>query len=147
MHNHRRRASKSFYCCTLSSNLHTPSSAAASVPRKRSRKVQNLILKMCSVQEMQCVDRELSSELEESPINPAFLHMSVPLFYLQLNGVSMFEAGVFCWSLKLPALKKTISEYRAYLVYFGCTSGWPKGKTEVVTFFLLKMLRCASGEA
>ena len=37
---------------------------------------------MCSVQEMQRVDRELSSELVESPINPAFLHMSVPL----LNG-------------------------------------------------------------
>ena len=32
-------------------------------------------------------------------------------------------------------MKKTISEYRAYLVYFGCTSGWPKGKTEGFTFF------------
>ena len=47
---------------------------------------------------MQRVDRELSSELEESPINPAFLHMSVPLlngynplFYLQLNGEALWE--------------------------------------------------------
>ena len=31
---------------------------------------------MCSVQEMQRVDRELSLELEKSPINPAFLHTS-----------------------------------------------------------------------
>ena len=32
---------------------------------------------MSSVHEMSRVDRELSSELIESPINPAFLHMSV----------------------------------------------------------------------
>ena len=56
------------------------------------------ILKMCSVQEMQRVDRELSSELVESPINPAFLFMSVPLlngynplFYVQLNGEALWE--------------------------------------------------------
>ena len=35
----------------------------------------------------------------------------------------MLEVGVFCWLLKLPALNKNISEYQAYLVYFGCTSG------------------------
>ena len=53
---------------------------------------------MCSVQEMQRIDRELSSELVESPINPAFLHMSVPLingytplFYLQFNGEALWE--------------------------------------------------------
>ena len=53
---------------------------------------------MCSVQEMQRVDRELSSELVESSINPAFLHMSVPLlnghnplFYLQLNGEALWQ--------------------------------------------------------
>ena len=34
---------------------------------------------MFSVQEMQRVDRELSLELTESPINPAFIHMSTPL--------------------------------------------------------------------
>ena len=34
---------------------------------------------MSSVQEMQRVDRELFLELIESPINPAFLHMSTPL--------------------------------------------------------------------
>ena len=33
---------------------------------------------MCYVQEMQRIGRELSSELLESSINPAFLHMSVP---------------------------------------------------------------------
>ena len=47
---------------------------------------------MCSVQEIQRIDRELSSELVESPINPAFFNISAPLmgsnnvfFYLQLN--------------------------------------------------------------
>lgn len=53
---------------------------------------------MCSVQEMQSVDRELSSELVESSINPAFLFMSVPLlngynplFYVRLNGEAFWE--------------------------------------------------------
>ena len=56
------------------------------------------ILKMCSVQEMQRVDRGLSSELVKSPINPSFLFMSVPLldgynplFYVQLNGEALWE--------------------------------------------------------
>ena len=55
-------------------------------------------LKMCSVQEMQRVDRELSSALVESPIDPAFLFMSVPLlngynplFYVRLNGEAFWE--------------------------------------------------------
>ena len=34
---------------------------------------------MASLQELQRIDRELFSELTESPINPAFLHMSTPL--------------------------------------------------------------------
>ena len=53
---------------------------------------------MFSVQEMQRVDRELSLELTESPINPAFIHMSVPLvngydplFYLQINGEALWK--------------------------------------------------------
>ena len=52
---------------------------------------------MPSVQEMQRVDRELSLELIESPINPAFLHMSTPLkgydpmFYLQINGEALWQ--------------------------------------------------------
>ena len=33
---------------------------------------------MASLQELQRIDRELFSELTESPINPAFLHMSTP---------------------------------------------------------------------
>ena len=55
---------------------------------------------MFSVQEMQRVDRELSLELTESPINPAFIHMSAPLvngydplFYLQLTA-RLFGNGV-----------------------------------------------------
>ena len=58
---------------------------------------------MCSVQEMQRIGRELSSELVESSINPAFLHMSVPLlngcnplFYLQLNGEAIWEWKSLC---------------------------------------------------
>ena len=53
---------------------------------------------MCSVEEMQHIDRELSSELVESPINPAFLNISAPLmgsnnplFYLQLNGEGLWQ--------------------------------------------------------
>ena len=53
---------------------------------------------MCSVQEKQRVDRELSSELIESPVNPAFLNMIQPLiggfdplFYLRINGEALWE--------------------------------------------------------
>ena len=53
---------------------------------------------MSSLQELQRIDRELSSELIESPINPAFLHMSTPLkseynplFYLQINGEALWQ--------------------------------------------------------
>ena len=53
---------------------------------------------MSSLQELQRIDRELSSELIESPINPAFLHMSTslkseynPLFYLQINGGALWQ--------------------------------------------------------
>ena len=52
---------------------------------------------MFSVQEMQRVDRELSLELTESPINPAFiLHAPLvngydPLFYLQINGEALWK--------------------------------------------------------
>jgi len=37
------------------------------------------IFSMSSVQEMQRVDRELFLELIESPVNPAFLHMSAKM--------------------------------------------------------------------
>ena len=37
-----------------------------------------LRFEMSSLKEMQTIDRELSSELVESPINPAFLRMSTP---------------------------------------------------------------------
>lgn len=47
---------------------------------------------------MQRVYLELSSELEENPINPAFLHLSAPLvsgydpmFYLHLNGKALWK--------------------------------------------------------
>ena len=53
---------------------------------------------MYCIQEMQHIDRELSSELVESPINPAFLNISAPLmgsnnplFYLQLNGEGLWQ--------------------------------------------------------
>ena len=52
---------------------------------------------MSSVQEVQKVDRELFLELIESPINPAFLHISAPLkhcdpmFYLQINGEALWQ--------------------------------------------------------
>ena len=53
---------------------------------------------MSSLSELQRIDRELSSERIESPINPAFLHMSSPLkseydpfFYLQINGEALWQ--------------------------------------------------------
>jgi hypothetical protein len=53
---------------------------------------------MTSLLETQRIDRKLSSELTESPINPAFFHMSVPslngsdpMFYLQLNGQVLWQ--------------------------------------------------------
>ena len=57
-----------------------------------------LLFKMSSSKEMQTIDRELSSELIESPINPAFLHMSTPsrgecnpMFYLEINGEALWQ--------------------------------------------------------
>ena len=53
---------------------------------------------------MQKVDRELFLELIESPINPAFLHISTPLkhcdpmFYLQINGEALWQ----CRAIKKP---------------------------------------------
>ena len=53
---------------------------------------------MCSVQEKRRVDREFSSELVESPVNPAFLNMIQPLIggfdpllYLRINGEALWE--------------------------------------------------------
>ena len=53
---------------------------------------------MSSAHEMQRVDRELSLELIESPINPAFLHMLSPIsdscdqhFHLEINGELLWQ--------------------------------------------------------
>ena len=53
---------------------------------------------MCSVQEMQHIDQELSSELVESLINPAFINICAPLmgsndpfFSLQLTGEGLWQ--------------------------------------------------------
>lgn len=51
---------------------------------------------------MQRVNRELSLELKESPVNPAFLHMITPsrnscdqCFYLEINGELLWKWRVF----------------------------------------------------
>ena len=53
---------------------------------------------MCSVQELQQIDRELFSELIETLINPAFFYMPTlfvdgynPMFYLQNNGEGLWQ--------------------------------------------------------
>jgi len=53
---------------------------------------------MSSLSEQQRIDQELTSELVESPINPAFIHMSAPLkseydplFYLQINREALWQ--------------------------------------------------------
>ena len=53
---------------------------------------------MCSIQEKQHVDWELSLEVIESPVNAAFLNMIQPLiggfnplFYLRINGEALWE--------------------------------------------------------
>jgi len=82
---------------------------------------------MSSVQEMQKVDRELFLELIESPINPAFLHISTPLkdcdpmFYLQINREALWQ-----WrAIKKPGRLKadacsfmTNTIKKVYRVYF-----------------------------
>ena len=57
-----------------------------------------LRFEMSSLKEMQTIDRELSSELVESPINPAFFHMSTPsrgecnpMFHLEINGEALWQ--------------------------------------------------------
>ena len=64
------------------------------------------VTEMVYTQEMQRVDRELHLELSESPINPAFIHMSSPiqngcdpLFYLKINGEALWK----CRELKSDA--------------------------------------------
>ena len=56
------------------------------------------VTEMVFTQEMQRVDRQLHLELAESPINPAFIHMSSPipngcdpLFYLKINGEALWK--------------------------------------------------------
>ena len=75
---------------------------------------------MCSVQEMQRIDRELSSELVESPINPAFINISAPCmgkknpsFSLQLNG-----EGLWQWR-KLHSHNQVFDSLQASLVKVG----------------------------
>lgn len=75
---------------------------------------------MCSVQEMQRIDRELSSELVESPVNPAFINISAPLmgnknpfFTLQLNG-----EGLWQWR-KLHSHSQVFDSLQASLVKVG----------------------------
>ena len=52
---------------------------------------------MLSMQKMQKVDQELLLELIESPINPAFVHISTslkhcnPMFYLQINREALWQ--------------------------------------------------------
>lgn len=57
---------------------------------------------MCSVQELQRVDRELFLELTETPINPAFFHMCTPfvdgynpMFYLQISGEGLWQLRAY----------------------------------------------------
>ena len=56
------------------------------------------VTEMVFTQEMQRVDRELHLRLAESPINPAFSHMSSPilnicdpLFDLKINGEALWK--------------------------------------------------------
>ena len=56
------------------------------------------VSKCLYLKEMQTIDRELSSELVESPINPAFFHMSTPsrgecnpMFHLEINGEALWQ--------------------------------------------------------
>ena len=53
---------------------------------------------MCSVQELQQIDRELFSELIETLINPAFFYMPTLfvdgynlMFYFQINGEGLWQ--------------------------------------------------------
>ena len=48
---------------------------------------------MCSVQEMQQVDWELSRELKESPINPALLHQLFTPFVFVGTKISLKKKG------------------------------------------------------
>ena len=72
-------------------------------------------------QEMQPVDRELHLELPESPINPAFIHMSIymsspipngcdPSFYLKINGETLWKG---CQSFRLHGLSRFAYTYKS----------------------------------
>ena len=65
-----------------------------------------LHFEMSSLKEIQAIDRELSSELVESLINPAFFHMSTPsrgkcnpMFHLEINGEVLWQWQKLCGDL------------------------------------------------
>ena len=73
---------------------------------------------MSSAQEMQRVDRELSLELEEPPVNPVLLHMLTPsfngcnqCFYLEINGELLWKWRVLKLNpvLLFNALRENLS--------------------------------------
>ena len=89
---------------------------------------------MCSVQETQRIDQELSSELVESPINPAFTNISAP-FMGKKNPSFLFNSmerasgngGSFIATTKFsiayrPAWLKSATNYRRLLAL---ELGWP----------------------
>ena len=79
---------------------------------------------MSSVQEMRHVDRELFSELIESPINPAFLHMSTPLkghdpmFHLQINGEALWQLR----SIRSPGEMFAALQFNLYQIGYQLSS-------------------------
>ena len=71
----------------------------------------------CSIQEMQRVDRELSSELVEYPINPVFLNVLKPmmggfnpLFHLQVNGEALWQWRRLCPNEMFDALQSNLAK-------------------------------------
>ena len=89
---------------------------------------------MCSVQEMQHIDQELSSELVESLINPAFINICAPLmgsnnpfFSLQLTGEGLWQwrklhSHCLVSIAYRPAWLKLATDYRRLLAL---KLGWP----------------------
>ena len=103
---------------------------------------------MCSSVEMQRIDRELSSELVESPINPAFLNITAPLvggynplFCLQINGEVLWQ-----WR-KLRSPSQVFDNLQEGLVKVGyqlsssarSRVGWTTSRKRLVTSRIMQL--------
>ena len=111
-------------------------------------------MKMSSAQEMQHVDRELSLELEEPPVNPALLQMLSPsfngcnqCFYLEINGELLWKWRVLKLNpvLLFNALQENLSPL-GYILSSGSMARIGQLLKNIVYFITKKLDNTRNGD-